>query len=235
MRIKTLLFDIGGTVFDWNAPLVAALGRHPALAGINARAFSLACRAGFLQAAEAAANGHIDRQGSDAMLADVIDGLLAEYGIFPDAAAREDLHLAWRHMPAWPGAREGIAALRRHRPALPLTILSWPMAAGSSRTSGIDWDGYLCCEVIGRYKPDPLCYARAAEIVGCAPDEVAMVAAHPSDLRAARACGFRTIYVRPRIEDPGEDYLDRGFTQEFDLVAADFGDLADRLANVPVR
>lgn len=229
-RFKALLFDIGGTVFDWNAPLVAALDRHEVFAGLDGAAFALACRSGFLDAAGAAARGATQRQSSDGMLASVIDALLQAAGLAADPEARRDLHHAWRRMPAWPGARDAIAALRRTCPALPLTILSWPMAAGSSRFSGIAWDGYLCCEMIGRYKPDPACYARAAEIVDCRPQDIAMVAAHPSDLRAAQACGYRAVYVLPRIADPGEDYGETGLDAEFDLVASDFGDLARQLA-----
>lgn len=65
--------------------------------------------------------------------------------------------------------------------------------------------------------------------MGCAPGEIMKVAAHPSDLRAAQAAGFRTAYVRPKLEDPGEDYRDTGFAGQFDLVADDFGKLAERL------
>lgn len=57
-----------------------------------------------------------------------------------------------------------------------------------------------------------------------------MVAAHPSDLRAGMAAGFRAAYVMPRLQDPGEDYTDSGFEAEFDLVVRDFADLAKRLA-----
>ena len=39
-------------------------------------------------------------------------------------------------------------------------------------------------------------------LLGCAA-EIMKVAAHPSDLRAAAASGFRTAYVQPRLEDPG--------------------------------
>ena len=132
-------------------------------------------------------------------------------------------------MPAWPDAPGAIAALRERFVVAPLTILSWRMAVGSSRAAGIDWDGILSCDLLGIYKPDPRCFARAAEIIGCAPAAIIKVAAHPSDLRAAAASGFRTAYVRPRLEDPGEDYRDTGFAREFDVVAEDFGDLARQL------
>ncbi len=94
-----------------------------------------------------------------------------------------------------------------------LTILSCTMAVGSSRRNGIDWDLILSCDVLGVYKPDPRCYSRAAEILDCVPDEIMMVAAHPSDLRAAIACGYRSAYVVPIRGDTlhyGVDMLVRG-------------------------
>ena len=103
------------------------------------------------------------------------------------------------------------------------------MAVGSSRANGIDWDGILSCDVLGIYKPDPRSYARAADIIGYQPDEIAMVAAHPSDLRAAMRSGYKSFYMRPRLEDPGDDYTDTGFSDEFDLVVEDFADLSRRL------
>ena len=106
------------------------------------------------------------------------------------------------------------------------------MAVGSSRLAGIAWDGLLSCDLLGVYKPDPRCFARAAEIMGCAPREIMKVAAHPSDLRAARAAGWRTAYVLPKLQDPGEDYSDTGFDAEFDVVASDFRDLARKLLGV---
>ena len=56
-----------------------------------------------------------------------------------------------------------------------------------------------------------------------------MVASHPSDLRAGIAAGYRSAYVLPRLEDPGDDYTDTGFAKEFDVVAQDFEDLVKQL------
>lgn len=72
-------------------------------------------------------------------------------------------------------------------------------------------------------------YARAAEIVDCAPGDIVMVASHPSDLRASIAAGYRSAYVLPRLEDPGDDYTDTGFANEFDVVAQDFAELVRQL------
>jgi hypothetical protein len=56
-----------------------------------------------------------------------------------------------------------------------------------------------------------------------------MVASHPSDLRAAIKAGYRSAYVVPRLEDPGDDYEDNGFAKEFDVVANNFDELVQRL------
>ena len=62
------------------------------------------------------------------------------------------------------------------------------------------------------------------------PPELLMVAAHPSDLAAAARAGLRTAYVpRPLEHGPGAGLHDAPGTRTFDLVADDFGALADRL------
>jgi len=56
-----------------------------------------------------------------------------------------------------------------------------------------------------------------------------LVACHPDDLRAARATGCRTGYVeRPLEVGPGQP-TPRVEPGEFDVVARDFAELADRL------
>jgi 2-haloacid dehalogenase len=56
-----------------------------------------------------------------------------------------------------------------------------------------------------------------------------LVAAHPSDLRAARAQGCRTAYVIRPLEF-GEGHPPYSYeADEFDLVAEDFNDLATQL------
>ena len=68
-----------------------------------------------------------------------------------------------------------------------------------------------------------------ADILGLQPGEVCLVAAHNNDLAAARACGLKTAFVpRPLEHGPGQvtDLKPEG---PWDVVAADFPDLADRL------
>jgi 2-haloacid dehalogenase len=79
------------------------------------------------------------------------------------------------------------------------------------------------------YKPRPEAYLRTADILGLAPAEVCLAAAHNSDLAAARACGLRTAFVlRPREHGP-DQATDLAPSAAWDIVAADFLDLARQL------
>jgi 2-haloacid dehalogenase len=56
-----------------------------------------------------------------------------------------------------------------------------------------------------------------------------MVAAHNSDLGAARKCGMRTAFVpRPTEHGPNQT-TDLSAEQDWDVIAADFIDLAEKV------
>jgi 2-haloacid dehalogenase len=99
-----------------------------------------------------------------------------------------------------------------------------------ARRAGLPWDCVLSAELFGHYKPDREVYLGAARVLDVAPHELLMVAAHPSDLAAAARAGLRTAYVpRPLEYGSGGALHDPPGAQTFDVVASDFGALADRL------
>jgi 2-haloacid dehalogenase len=65
----------------------------------------------------------------------------------------------------------------------------------------LDFTHVFSAEQFGTYKPSPKVYLGAAERLGLQPSECAMVAAHLSDLQAAKSHGLQTIYVERRMED----------------------------------
>jgi 2-haloacid dehalogenase len=229
MTTEVLIFDIGGTVFDWSAAVIEALASAAPGHRVDATAFAFDCRKRFMEMNGDVIAGRRPWMTADDILAAVMQELCDRHGLAVTGDQRRLLETSWQRMPAWPGAREAIAALRTRYIVAPLTILSFSMAVGSSRRNGIDWDSILSCDILGVYKPDPRCFERATEIVRRDPRQIMMVAAHPSDVRAGVKAGYRSAYVMPRLEDPGEDYADTGFAAEFDIVASDFADLTRKL------
>ncbi len=81
----------------------------------------------------------------------------------------------------------------------------------------------LSVDAVGRFKPHPSVYRWAAAELGHAPGEILMVAAHAFDVLGARACGYRGAYV-DRYDLPYEDS-----PLVPDVQVRDFGELADGL------
>ena len=61
------------------------------------------------------------------------------------------------------------------------------------------------------------------------PSEVMMVAAHPGDLRAAADSGLKTAYVSRPLEGGPNHKSENVSEGDFDVVADDFIDLAEKL------
>jgi 2-haloacid dehalogenase len=85
-------------------------------------------------------------------------------------------------------------------------------------------EAVLSADAVGRLKPAREAYVHAAERLGLELGAVRMVAAHDWDVRGALAAGARAAFVsRPgKVLDP--------LAQAPDLVVADLGELAARLA-----
>ena len=95
-----------------------------------------------------------------------------------------------------------------------------------ARFAGLPWDAILGAELAHAYKPQPEVYLRSAEALGLEPRDVTMVAAHNSDLAAARELGFGTAFVLRQGEDDEP-------TSDWDIVAWDFLELNAALTRIP--
>lgn len=230
--IKALTFDVGGTVFDWHHTILAEVGR---LVGEEAsRAFAAAFandwrRAMFGILAQVRA-GSRPWMNADAMHRLALDDVLPRYPALQlDAGEREDLTRVWHRLQVWPDATAAIEQLRRRFTVVVLTVLSWSIVVDSSKVAGLQWDGILSCEFLGAYKPDREAYLAGTRLLGTAPGETMMVAAHPSDLETAVAAGLCSAYVaRPheRGVDAGGDVLG---SERFDVHARDYPDLVRQI------
>jgi 2-haloacid dehalogenase len=98
-----------------------------------------------------------------------------------------------------------------------------------AKYGGLPWDCILGAEIAQDYKPKPQVYLASCAALRLSPDQVMMVAAHNDDLVAARAAGLKTAFV-PRPTEHGPDQTtDLAPTADWDIIAADFHDLARQL------
>ena len=81
----------------------------------------------------------------------------------------------------------------------------------------------------GVFKPDPAIYHMAATYLALDGAEIMMVASHKYDIRAAAGLGFRTAFVARPLEFGVGGDADVAYSDEFDINASDFLDLAEQL------
>ena len=227
LAVKALVFDIFGTVVDWHGSIAAEIGRIGLPAG--GAGFALAWRAGYQPAMQEVRSGALPWMHIDALHRRILDRILAERGItLPEVQAAE-LNRVWHRLDPWPDSVAGLSRLKAHYPIATLSNGNLSLLVALARHAALPWDAVLSAELFQHYKPDPEVYLGAARLLGVAPHELLMVAAHPSDLRAAAACGLRTAYVpRPLERGPG-GAMESWTAGEFDIVAADFVALAAAL------
>src|SRR5690606_15306093 len=123
----------------------------------------------------------------------------------------------------------GLTRLKSRFIIAPLSNGNVALLTNMAKFGGLPWDLVLGVDLFGHYKPDPETYLGAAHLLSLSPHEVMMVAAHNGDLKAAQALGLQTAFV-PRITEYGpHQSADFEAESNYDLVARDFGDLADQL------
>lgn len=142
---------------------------------------------------------------------------------------RLTLASSWRRMPVWPEVVHSLRRLRARYVVAPHTILSLAAVAHSSKTAGVCWDAIISCDALRVTKTNPRSYLQGAQMIGFSADRIGYEAAHVSDLKVVRGLGMRTAYVQSRLDEYGEEPFGRDESNEFDVVASDYSDLADRL------
>ena len=123
---------------------------------------------------------------------------VGEGGLDDDAV--DDFNRAWHRLDPWPDVVEGLTRLKRRYVLATLSNGNVALIGNMAKRAALAWDAVLGAEVARCYKPQPEAYLKTAELLGLAPGDCMMVAAHNDDLRAARALGLRTAFVRRALE-----------------------------------
>jgi 2-haloacid dehalogenase len=232
-NIRALCFDVFGTVVDWYGSVCADVQRLGLpLSESDGAAFALAWRAGYAPAMQEVRTGALPWTNLDGLHRRILDKLLAERSLVLQPEVADELNSVWHRLRPWPDSVAGLSLLKSKYTITTLSNGHVALLLNMAKHAGLPWDMVLSAELFGHYKPDPEVYLGAASMLGLQPAQVLMVAAHPSDLRAAAACGLRTAYVpRPLERGPG-GAMEPWVEGEFNWVVPDFNALARKLALV---
>lgn len=230
--VRALVFDVFGTVVDWRSSVIRegeALGARTGIA-CDWAALADAWRAGYAPAMLEVRSGALPWTSIDALHRRILDRLWSGFGL-PDLpeSAKADFNLVWHRLGPWPDSVPGLVRLKRVFTITTLSNGNLALLVEMAKRGGLPWDCVFSAELFGHYKPDPEVYQGAARLLDLRPEQVLMVAAHPSDLRAAAACGLRTAYVDRPLENGPGGAREAWRAGEFDLAATDFVDLAHQL------
>lgn len=234
LAIKALTFDVFGTVVDWRRTIAretrVLLGERKGY-DLDWNAFALAWRGRYQPAMERVRSGNRGFVKLDVLHRENLLEVLEEFGVSGLSETELDqLNFAWHRLEPWPDSVPGMARLRTRYPLASLSNGNVALIMNMARHAGLPWDAILGAEVARAYKPMPEAYLSAADMLGLPPADVALVAAHNDDLKAAQAAGLKTVFVKRPTE-----VADTGQTKDIeawdgvDLAAESFEDLADQL------
>jgi 2-haloacid dehalogenase len=230
--IKVLFFDVFGTVVDWRSGIIRALARFGEAKGIAAdwAAVADAWHGLYRPAMDAVRSGRRPWANLDVLHRESLVSILPRFGIedLPETDI-DALMLAWRRLDPWPDSVDGLARLKSRFIIATLSNGSVAILVHMAKHAGLPWDAVLGAETARAYKPDPAAYLANAALLGAAPGEAMLVAAHNYDLAAAQALGFKTAFIaRPAEHGPGQtkDLKPEG---DWDMAADSLTALAERL------
>jgi 2-haloacid dehalogenase len=232
--IRALTFDTGGTILDWHTGIRTALAAAGAKHGLQ-RDWATLTNEFRRRALKGIVNHgqHVPATlNFDDVHRDTLDALIAEHGLGA-LTAQERRGIWWdaiHSLACWPDFPGALTQLRQRFYCVSFTLLSFRIIMDTARCNGLSWDAVISCEAIGKYKVLPEAYRTCARWLRLDPAECLMVACHNFDLDAAKACGFRTAFVRRPDEWGAAGPPDPEPNPQHDLVAADFPDLVRQLA-----
>jgi 2-haloacid dehalogenase len=230
--VKAILFDTFGTVVDWRSSLIAELTSFGTARGLTADWAGLvdAWRGNYAPSMDRVRRGEQPWTKLDDLHMATLRDLVVRFGLTGLTEADLDhLNRGWHRLTPWPDAVPGLARLKTRYIIGPLSNGNVALLLNMAKHAGIPWDMICAAELFRHYKPDPETYLGAAALLGLAPGEVMMAAAHNGDLRAARACGLRTAFF-PRPSEYGP-HQRRDFAAEdaWDVVVGDIEGLAHKM------
>jgi 2-haloacid dehalogenase len=231
--LKALVFDVFGTVVDWRTSLINDFTKWGETRGIKADWVALVDGwRGVYTASMDEVRKHPERGYVilDVLHRRSLEILVKDLGV--PGLSQADLHhltMGWHRLHPWPDSLAGLTRLKTKFIISPLSNGNVALLTNMAKFARLPWDLIMSAELFEHYKPDPETYLGAAKLLCLQPAEVMMVAAHNYDLKNAQKHGLKTAFVARPTEYGPLQKVDFEATGDWDIVAQDFGAIADRL------
>ncbi len=203
MEFEVVAFDVFGTLVDWRSSIAADLSRVGTRAGLDADwpTMADAWRARYQPTLERVLVGDQPFRSLDELHAMTLDDVIADNGLQAlGPQDRAELVLGWHRLRPWPDSVPGLSAMARRHILTSLSNGGIGLLTRLAKSAGLPFDCILSAELARSYKPDPRVYHLVSGYFDLRPDQVLMVACHPSDLAGAKRAGLRTAYVPRPLE-----------------------------------
>jgi 2-haloacid dehalogenase len=231
-NVQALFFDTFGTLVDWRTSVIRELKWLGVHRGIEAdwTQFADDWRKMYQPAMDGVRKGDREWRNLDALHRESLITLLSRYnieGLTEDEI--DDLNRVWHRLHPWPDTVEGMNRLAKRFILNPMSNGNVRLLTDLARFARLPFHLILGAEAVRCYKPLPQSYLGNAELLMLDPSEIMMVAAHNTDLAAARKLGFQTAFVRRPTEYGHAQTKDLKADSDWDVVADSMIEVADAL------
>ena len=224
-EVRALTFDVFGTVVDWRSSIVSALTQaaerkiaasslpenlqdrlRAVTNGGEWPTFAQEWRSSYGRFTHSFVPGKTEWKDIDTHHRDSLVELLEQYGLTGVYSNEEieDLSKAWHFLTPWPDSASGIRALGKKLVTATLSNGNRSLLEDLNKFGDLGFQKVISAADFQAYKPNEKVYLGAVQALGLQPGQVAMVAAHLGDLKGARGCGLRTVYVERKREEDWE-------------------------------
>jgi len=204
-RIKAVFFDLMGTCLDWHTGITQTFPQH--IPEWQRSELAIQWRQAFFDEIANRFEAKLPQEDIDETHRRTLEVLLQKEGREARFGAGDKIKAiqAWHRMTAWAEVPRVLHKLRTGYEVFVLANGTTRFQLDLMHSSGLQFDMLFSSELLGFIKPAPEMYRTAMKLVKVKPDECVMVAAHAYDLRAAKAVGMKTVYVRRWTEDVCEN------------------------------
>ena len=143
--IKILAFDVFGTVVDWHTGVMRET--QALLPAIDANAFALAWRNGYVPAMAKVMSGQKPWTLIDDLHRQILDDILLDFGVSHLSEEQKiQFNKVWHRLPAWSDTVQGMLALKQQYVFSSLSNGNIALLTHMAKNAQLPWDCILSAE-----------------------------------------------------------------------------------------